>query len=98
MDAYSILSKMSPFQDKCPICSLVYFAFISVTPECESKNISLCLMSQGVLPIFFPKSFIASGLSFRSLIYSEFIFVCGVRECSHFTLLCEQSSFPNMTY
>ena len=48
-------------------------------------------MSQGVLPIFFPKSFIASGLSFRSLIYSEFIFVCGVRECSHFILLCPVS-------
>ena len=44
-------------------------------------------MSEGVLPIFSSKSFIVSGLTFRSLIYFEFIFVCGVRKCSNFILL-----------
>ena len=37
--------------------------------------------------MFSSKSFIVSGLTFRSLIHFEFIFVCGVRECSSFILL-----------
>ena len=40
-----------------------------------------------VLPMFSFKSFIVSGLTFRSLIYFEFIFVYGVRKCSNFILL-----------
>ena len=38
-------------------------------------------------PMFPSKSFIVSGLIFRSLIYFEFIFVYGVRECSNCILL-----------
>ena len=37
--------------------------------------------------MFSCKSFIVSGLTFRSLIYFEFIFVYGVRKCSNFILL-----------
>ena len=37
--------------------------------------------------MFSSKSLIVSGLTFRSLIHFEFIFVCGVRECSNFVLL-----------
>ena len=44
-------------------------------------------MSKSVLPAFSSKSFIVSGLIFRPLIHFEFIFVCGVRECSNFILL-----------
>ena len=33
------------------------------------------------------KSFIISGLTFRSLIHFEFIFAYGVRKCSNFILL-----------
>ena len=33
------------------------------------------------------KSFIVSGLMYRSLIHFEFIFVYGVRKCSTFILL-----------
>ena len=40
-------------------------------------------MSQSVLPMFSSKSFIVSGLIFRSLIHFEFIFVNGVRKCSN---------------
>ena len=36
------------------------------------------------LPMFSSKSFIVSGLTLRSLIHLEFIFVYGVRECSNF--------------
>ena len=35
--------------------------------------------------MFSSKSLIVSGLTFRSLIHFEFIFVYGVRECSYFT-------------
>ena len=37
--------------------------------------------------MFSSQSFIVSGLTFRTLIYSEFIFVYGVRECSNLILL-----------
>ena len=39
------------------------------------------------LPMFSSRSFIASGLMFRSLIHFEFIFVYGVIKCSTFILL-----------
>ena len=44
-------------------------------------------MSESVLPMFYSRSFIVSGLTFRSLIHFEFIFVYGVRKCSSFILL-----------
>ena len=44
-------------------------------------------MSESVLPMFSSRSFIVSVLTFRSLIYFEFTFVYGVRECSSFILL-----------
>ena len=44
-------------------------------------------MSESVLPMFSSRSFIDSGLTFRSLIHFEFIFVYGVRNCSSFILL-----------
>jgi len=45
------------------------------------------LMSKSVLPMFSFKSFIVSGLRFKSLIHFEFIFEYGVRKCSNFILL-----------
>ena len=42
---------------------------------------------ESVLPVFSSSSFIISGLTFRSLIHFEFIFVFGVRKCSSFILL-----------
>ena len=51
---------------------------------------------QSVLPMFSSRSFIVSGLRFRSLIHIEFIIVYGVRKCSSFILLqvskCEASA------
>ena len=44
-------------------------------------------MSEIVLPMFSSRSFIVSGLTFRSLIHFEFIFVYGVRKCCSFILL-----------
>ena len=39
-------------------------------------------MSESVLPMFSSRSFIVSGLTFRSLIHFELILVYGVRKCS----------------
>ena len=44
-------------------------------------------MSESVLPMLSSRSFTVSGLTFRSLIYFEFIFVYDVSECSNFILL-----------
>ena len=44
-------------------------------------------MSESVLPMFSSRSFIVSGLTLRSLIHFEFIFVYAVRKCSSFILL-----------
>ena len=44
-------------------------------------------MSESVLPMSSSRGFIVSGLTFRSLIHFEFIFVCAVRKCSSFVLL-----------
>ena len=44
-------------------------------------------MLKSVLPMFSSRSFIVSGLTFRSLIHFEFVFVYGVRECPSFILL-----------
>ena len=48
---------------------------------------SCCDLYQSVLPMFSSKSFIISGLTFRSLIHFEFTFVFGVRKCPNFILL-----------
>ena len=67
---------------------LFIFAFMSFTLEEVSKKILLQSMSKGVLPMFSSGSFIVSSLTFRSLTYFEFIFICDIRECSNFILLC----------
>ena len=66
--------------------SFVYFASIFITLGGGSKKI-VWFMSKCELLIFSFKSFIASGLTFRSLTHFEFIFVCGVSKCSNFILL-----------
>ena len=63
------------------IRSLLFtFVFISITLGSGSWRILLWIMSSSVLPMFSSKSFIVSGLTFRSLIHFEFIFVYGVRK------------------
>ena len=73
---------------------LFIFAFVFFAWEDRSKKILLWLMSKSVLPLFSPRSYMVSGLTFRSLIYSEFIFVYGVRKCSNFILLHVAIQFP----
>ena len=54
---------------------LFIFYFIFIILGGGSKNILLQYMPESVLPMFSSKSFIVSGLTFRSLIHFEFIFV-----------------------
>ena len=68
-------------------CICLFFVFISITLGSGSKRILLWFMSKSVLPMFSSKSCIVSVLTFRSLTYSEFIFVSSVRKCSNFILL-----------
>ena len=72
---------------------LFIFAFISFTLEEVSKKILLQSMSKSVLPVFSSGSFILSSLNFRSSTYFEFIFICDIRECSNFILLCVAVQF-----
>ena len=44
-------------------------------------------MSKAVLPLFSFRSFIVSGLIFKSLIHFAFVFVYEVRECYNFILI-----------
>ena len=43
--------------------------------------------------MFSSNNFIVSGLTFRSLIYFDLIFVCGFRKCSNFILLHVAAQF-----
>ena len=52
------------------------------------------ILSKCVLPIFSSRSFIVSGLRFRSLVYFEFVFVYGVRGYSNFILYCPVFPVP----
>ena len=52
----------------------------------KSKKVLLQFMSKSVLLMLSSRSLV-SGLTFRSSIHFEFIFVYGVRECSNFIVL-----------
>ena len=75
---------------------LFIFVFIFITLGGGSLRILLWFMSKCVLPMFSFKSFIVPGLTFRSLIHFEFIFVYGVRKCSNFTILRVAVQFPQL--
>ena len=63
-----------------------------------SNNMLLWFMSKSVLPKFLSRSFIVSGIIFRSLIHFEFIFVYAVRQCYNFILYMQLPRFPSMIY
>ena len=67
---------------------LFIFVFISIILGDGSEGFLLQFMSNSVLPMFSSESFIVSGLTFRSLIHFEFIFVYGVREFHYFACSC----------
>ena len=58
------------------------------------QKIFLLIMSKIVLPVFSFRSFMVSGLTFRSLTHCEFLFINGVRKCSNFILWHVAVQFP----
>ena len=66
---------------------IYFFAFVSFALGERSKEILLLFMSKSVPPMFSSRSLMVYGLTFRSLINFEFIFVYGMRKCSNFILL-----------
>ena len=77
---------------------LVYFCFYFHYSKRWVIEDLVLIMSSSVLPMVSSKSFIVSGLKFRSLISFEFIFVCGVRTCSNFILLHVAIQFSSTIY
>ena len=66
----------------------VYFCFyFHYSRRCVIEDLALIYVKASALPMFSSKSFIMCGLTFRSLIHFEFIFVYGVKKCSNFILL-----------
>ena len=63
--------------DKFPF---IYFCFYF---HYSRRQIQKNVAAVSVLPVFSSENFIVSGLTFSSLIHVEFIFVCGVVECSN---------------
>ena len=59
---------------------LFIFAFVFLAWGDMFVKKSLMFMSKRFLPMFFSKSFLVSGRTFRSLIHFKFTFVCGVRQ------------------
>ena len=72
---------------------LFIFAYNSFALGKRAKNILVWYMSNSILLMFSPRSFILSSLTLRSSVYLEFIFVCGVMECSNFILLHVAAQF-----
>ena len=61
---------------------LFIFTFIAFASGNRSKkNIAIIYVKE--CSMFSSRSFMVSGLTFRSLIYFQFIFVYGVRKCSN---------------
>ena len=79
-------------------CHLFIFTFVSFPLEDRHQKILLWFMSKCILRIFSSRSFIVSGLTFRSLIHFQFIFIYGVRKCSNFTLLHVAIQFSQHLY
>ena len=72
---------------------LILFLFSSLR-EVGQKRTCCDLCKIVFFLCFSLKSFMLSGLTYRSLIHFQFIFVCGFREYSNFILLHVLSSFP----
>ena len=66
---------------------LSVFVFTLITLGGGSIKILLWFMSKTVLPMFSSRGFMVSGLTFRTLIHFEFIFVYDIKECYNFILL-----------
>ena len=67
--------------------SIVYFCCVFLASGDRSRKMLLQLMSKKLLPVLSPRICMVSGLTLRSIIDFELIFVYGVRKWSCFILL-----------
>ena len=75
---------------------IVYFCFyFHYSKRWIQKDIAVIYVKER--SVFSSRSFIVYSLTFGSLIHFEFIFVCGVRQCSNFILLLAAVHFPSTT-
>ena len=78
---------------------LFIFVFISITLGNGSKKKKQCCnLCQSVLLVFFSRSFVVYGLTFRSLIHFKFIFIYVLEDVLISLLYMQLSSFPSTTY
>ena len=63
-----------------PCLFILVFISIILGDGLKKKKILLRFMLESALPMFSSRSFIVFGLTFKSLIYFELIFVFGVKE------------------
>ena len=84
--AYSFLfcAKVFKFNQVPLLYFCLYFCY---SRRWVIEDLALVYVIKCFLPMFCSKSFIVSGLTFRSLIHFEVIFVYDVRKCSNFILL-----------
>ena len=73
---------------------VVPFVYVFLAWGDISKKILLRVMWKSLLPMFPSRSFILSGLAFKSLICFEFIFVCGLKKWSSLIYFTCLFNFP----
>ena len=64
---------------------MLFFSFISIILGDGSKKYTAIYVKK--CSVFSSRSFIVSGVTFKSLIHFEFTFVYGVKECFNFIIL-----------
>ena len=77
---------------------LLIFILISIIFGDGFKKILLQIMPTHFLPMFSSKRFIVFGITFRSLIYFEFIFICSVENVLISFFSMQLFSFPSITF
>ena len=82
---YGFLSCKKAF--KFNLVPFVSFCFCSFHLRRQIQNNIAVICVKGVLPMLSSRSFLVSGLLFKSLIPFEFNFVCSMRKCCNFILL-----------
>ena len=80
------------------VVPLVDFCFFVFAFDVKSKKSLPRQMSRILLPLFSSRSFMVSGLMFKSLIHFELILVKAVRYWSNFILLHVAVQLPNTIY
>ena len=76
------------------VVSIVYFCFISLASGDISRKMLVQLILETLLPVFSSRIFMVLCLTFKSLIYFEFIFVYGVTKFHSFACSCQV--FPTL--